>query len=222
MICPFSPPDFPTMYRCIGMVQGKYLPSSEAFNQGILVTDDGNIYSATLASKLEKSLQDNRDLVDSGSSIWVVWPRMETQSKKLNFHLRGRLEATLDFAKNYFSIRGVVRSQENGKLSVQIWRNFRPPLGYEKAMQWQPFTLEVEGSVAQQFFGDFWELDVCLIDSRLVLEDGRLIIKFPKPRKNCSVNAENHLIAEVPKETNAQTPLPDNQISLTVAAQNKS
>lgn len=49
-------------------------------------------------------------------------------------------------------------------------------------MQWQPFTLEVEGSVGQQFFGDFWELDVRLIDSRLVLEDGQHKTKADKSR----------------------------------------
>ncbi|MHC5918211.1 MAG: hypothetical protein ACYTXE_46300, partial [Nostoc sp.] len=112
---PFAPPDFPTMYRCLGIVEGQYFPSKEEFNNGILVTKDGSIYSTTLASKLERLLQENPELVAS-TSIWVVWTRMERESKKLNFHLRGRQkEPTSDLqqtwllaAEGYFSLRGVV------------------------------------------------------------------------------------------------------------------
>ncbi|MEH1899591.1 MAG: hypothetical protein V7K94_30745 [Nostoc sp.] len=224
MTTPFSPPDFPTMYRCIGIVEGQYFPSNEEFNNGILVTKDGSIYSTTLASKLEKLLQENPELVAS-TSIWVVWTRMERESKQLNFHLRGRQkEPTLDLqqtwllaAEGYFSLRGVVISQENGQLSVQIRRNFRPPFGAESAMQWQPFIIEIEGLLPELGVGvgDFWELDVRLVGSKLVMDDARLILKFPKRREEIFVSAENHIIPGLLKKTNGQTPTEGNHKTTT-------
>lgn len=183
----FSPPDYPTMYRCIGIVEGQYLPSKEEFNKGILVSKDGSNYPTTLASKLEKVLQENPELVAS-TSIWVVWPRMEKESKKLNFHLKGKQkEPTSDLrqtwllaADGYFSLRGVVINQENGYLSVRIRRNLQVPLGYESAMQWQPFIIEVKGLLPNAGLGDFWELDVRFVNSTFVMDDARLIMEFPK------------------------------------------
>jgi hypothetical protein len=208
----FSPPHYPTMSRCIGIVEGKYLPSTEAFNQGTLVFKDGSIYSATLGAKLEKLLQENPELVAS-TNIWVVWPRMEKESKKLSFHIKGRYkEPTSDLQQTwllatdgYFSIRGVVISQENGLLTVQIRRNFQVPFGSELAMQWQPFIIEVEGFLPQQEVGDFWELDVKLVGSKLVMDEARLIMEFPKRKHSNSVSAENHPKLELLKETNSQT-----------------
>ncbi|NDJ25751.1 hypothetical protein GS682_30035 [Nostoc sp. B(2019)] len=208
----FSPPHFLTMYRCIGIVKGKYLPSAEAFSQGILVSKDGSIYPVTLGAKLEKLLQGNPNLVAS-TSIWVVWPRIEKESKKLSFYIKGRQkEPTLDLqqtwllaADGYFSIRGVVISQENGQLSVQIRRNFQVPLGLESAMQWQPFIIEVEGLLPQQEVGDFWELDVKLVGFKLVMDEARLIMEFPRRKYNNYVSVENHPKPQLPKETNNQT-----------------
>ncbi|WP_341529997.1 hypothetical protein WKK05_12200 [Nostoc sp. UHCC 0302] len=220
----FSPPHYPTMSRCIGIVEGKYLPSTEAFNQGTLVSKDGSIYSATLGTKSEKLLQENPELVAS-TNIWVVWPRMEKESKKLSFHIKGRhKEPTSDLqqtwllaADGYFSIRGVVINQENGLLTVQIRRNFQVPFGSESAMQWQPFVIEVEGFLPQQEVGDFWELDVKLVGSKLVMDEARLIMEFPKRKHSNSVSAENHPKLELLKETNSQTLNLSNYHSLTAS-----
>ncbi|NDJ26263.1 hypothetical protein GS682_32815 [Nostoc sp. B(2019)] len=101
--------------------------------------------------------------------------------------------------------QGVVISQENGLLTVQIRRNFQVPFGSESAMQWQPFIIEVEGLLPQQEVGDFWELDVRLVGSRLVMDEARLIMEFPRRKHSNSVSAENHSKPELPKETNNQT-----------------
>lgn len=195
----FSPPDYPTMYRCIGIVEGQYLPSAEAFKQGTLISKNGSIYPATLGVKLEKLLQENPELVAS-TSVWVVWPRMEKESKQLNFHIRGRYKESISdlqqtwllAADGYFSIRGVVISQENGQLSVQIRRNFQVPFGAELAMQWQPFVIEVAGLLPNVGLGDFWELNVRFVNSTFVMDDARLIMEFPKRSQENFVIDEDH------------------------------
>lgn len=220
----FSPPDYPTMYRCIGIVEGQYLPSAEAFKQGTLGFQNGSIYPATLGVKLEKLLQENPELVAS-TSIWVVWPRMEKESKQLNFHIRGSYKKPISdlqqtwllAADGYFSIRGVVISQENGQLSVQIRRNFQVPLGSELAMQWQPFVMEVAGLLPNVGLGDFWELDVRLVGSKLMMDDARLIMEFPRRKHSNFVNAENHSTLELSKETDGQTLSLDNHQRATAA-----
>jgi hypothetical protein len=139
--------------------------------------------------------------------------RHEKESKKLSFHIKGRhKEPTSDLqqtwllaAEGYFSIRGLVISQENGQLSVQIRRNFQVLFGAELVMQCQPFVIEVEGFLPQQEVGDFWELDVKLVGSKLVMDEVRLIMEFPKRKYSSSVSAENYSKPELPEETNGQT-----------------
>jgi hypothetical protein len=82
-------------------------------------------------------------------------------------------------------------------------------------MQWQPFIIEIEGLLPELGVGDFWELDVRLVGSKLVMDDARLILKFPKRREENFVSAENHIIPGLLKETNGQTPTQGNQKTMT-------
>lgn len=189
MTNPFPPPDFPTMYRCIGLVRGQYLPSVDSFSAGVLIAEDGSKYPAFLLNKVSKWLSDNPDQL-SQSHIWSVWPRTLKDSPGLFLHLMcishpqdETRQKAIAAAVDYFSIRGVVVFQDDGKLGVRIKRNQKPPQGKEKATAWQPFIVVVDGFLPTAKRGQFWELDCCRDGERLVMEDARLIAEASKHKE---------------------------------------
>lgn len=198
MNSPFPPPNFPTMYRCIGLVQGQYFPSIDDFSQGIFIATDGSKYSSVLLSGVAKRLQASPTQLGK-SHIWSVWLRTLKESPGLFLQLIYIYRPTdktspkvIAASVDYFSVRGVVFSQGEGKLSICIKRNQKPPVGEEKAQRWQPFTVVVDGFLQKQVQGQFWELDCKREGERLVMEDARPIQELlSKPKTNGVVAIES-------------------------------
>lgn len=178
---PPPPSDFPTMYRCVGLMRGQYLPSVDSFTKGFLLADDGSKYPAFLLGTVAKRLKANLHQL-SESHIWMVWPRTKFQSPRLFFQLVSTYEPTNEKhlrAVDSFSIRGVLQNQEDGQLSICIKRNSSPPSSQEKAKRWQPFTVLIDGFLPESARGQFWELDCYREGEHLVMEDARLIQEQP-------------------------------------------
>lgn len=173
------------MYRCVGLVRGQYFPSSDVFTQGFVLTDDGCRFPAGLLGQVAKWLTVNPDQLNQ-SHVWLVWPRQRSGLPSLFFQLVRVYQSPDEklyrsaASVNYFSIRGVVQSQEDGRLSIRIERNSLPPQGKEKAKRWQPFIMVVEGFLPESARGQFWQLDCYRDGERLVMEDGRPLQDAPK------------------------------------------
>lgn len=76
---PISPPSEPMQYRAIGLVRGRYSPSEEQFNRGILLTTDGTEIDTVLLGRVTSLVKNHIDL--SKAHLWVVYPR----TRKANF-----------------------------------------------------------------------------------------------------------------------------------------
>jgi len=207
MTNPFPSPDFPTMYCCIGLVRGQYLPSSDAFTKGILLTEDGFKYPAVLLGKLGKFLQDNPRQLNQ-SHIWSVYPRTRKESLMLFFQLvrvcrplDEKRQKVIAAGVDYFSIRGVVMFKNDGKLGICIKRNQTPPVGEEKAQRWQPFIIVVNGFLPTAKCNQFWELDCYRDGERLVMEDARMIQDALKHKEKLKENSTTTNTEHSPKSS---------------------
>lgn len=81
---PIPPPSEPMQYRAIGLVRGRYVPSSEQFTKGTLLTSDGIEIDAVLLGRIMSLVRNHLDL--SQEHLWVVYPR--TQQKEDTLHLQ--------------------------------------------------------------------------------------------------------------------------------------
>lgn len=185
MTSPFIPVDHPTTYRCIGLVQGRYFPSLDSFNSGILLTEDAPPFPATLLGKASQWLQNNPDRITE-LHIWSTWIRTLKESPGLVFrlvriHSLANVEgqATSETI-NYFSIRGTIAFQNDGQIGIRVARNRKPPASEAQTKKWQPFTIVIEGSIPDATPNQFWEFDCRRIGTRLVLENGKLIQDAPQ------------------------------------------
>jgi hypothetical protein len=185
----FHPPDYATQYRAIGLVRGQYLPSQEAFEQGILVTDDGEKIPAVLFYRLVRRLAKHPEQLNA-QLFWSVWPKTLPESSELLLEINALRSSRdeqqlsrLTGSVNYFSIRGVVVSQDAdaGKLVIRIGRNSIPRPGKQQESQLEPFNVEIEGFLPGKAVGQFWDLECCREGERLVIEDAHLVDKEPAP-----------------------------------------
>jgi hypothetical protein len=81
---PISPPSEPMQFRAIGLVQGKYKPSEERFNRGILEVEGGLQIDAVLLGQVMSLVKKYIDL--DRIYFWVVYPR--TREKEQTLHLQ--------------------------------------------------------------------------------------------------------------------------------------
>jgi len=195
----FPPPSCATEYRAIGLVRGQYLPSQEAFDKGILLTDDGKKFPALMFYHLAKQLAKHPEQLDA-QLFWSVWPQTLKDEPglllELNILRNSRDEqqlSRLSAGVNYFSIRGVVVSQDasTGKLAIRIERNKTPRPGRERK-DLQPFDLEIEGFLPSDAVGQFWDLDCCRNGDRLMMEDAHLVTASPPPIEKAERSSRNN------------------------------
>lgn len=184
MTSPFIPVDHPTTYRCIGLVQGRYFPSLDSFNSGILLIEDAPPFPATVLENVSRWLQNHPERLGE-SHTWSAWVRTLKESPNLVFRLIRIYHPTDDGqvameAVDYFNVRGEIAFQNDGQIGIRVARNRKPPAGEEQAKKWQPFTIVIEGSIPNATPNQFWEFDCRRTGIRLVLEDGRLIQDAPQ------------------------------------------
>lgn len=64
------------MYRAVGQLQGRYIPSQKKIAKGVLLTDDGTFIPARLVAKAEWMARTSPSKIQ-GELIWTVYPHTE-------------------------------------------------------------------------------------------------------------------------------------------------
>lgn len=84
---PIPPASEPLQYRAIGLILGKYVPSIEEFNQGMMMADDGSVIDAVILGRIMSLIKNHLDLEQS--HLWVVYPRIRKEDNKLHAQIMG-------------------------------------------------------------------------------------------------------------------------------------
>jgi len=84
---PIPPPSEPMQYRAIGLVRARYVPTSEQFTQGALVTPDNVELDAVLLGRIMSLVKNHLDL--EKDHLWVVYPRTRQENDNLHLQIVG-------------------------------------------------------------------------------------------------------------------------------------
>jgi hypothetical protein len=202
---PIPPPSEPKQYRAIGVVRGRYTSSEEEFTRGTLVTPDGIIYQAVLLGRVMSLVRNHIDL--EKDHLWVVYPRTREGEKELHIQIVGvwepeTLKRPEDSAEGddsseasvleedsdpgvedgYFSIRGeiVFHAPDEHYAVVKIQQAPR-----KSSQKSKSFKLGLQGTLENaKTVGYFWDLNVKLLDSALVIQDGTCIGLAPPKKRS--------------------------------------
>ena len=210
---PIPPASEPLQYRAIGLILGKYVPSIEEFNQGILLADDGTAIDAVILGRIMSLIKNHLDLAQS--HLWVVYPRIRKEDNKLHAQIMGiwdpqlvikPLDAptesedlsdeppeervipsieTLGIPSSYFSIRGEViyQSRETREIFVKIRQAPK-----KKTEEERYFKIRLIGDLPQKLVGNFWDFDVVRVNDDLEIRSGQFVapLRAKLPRKGGS------------------------------------
>lgn len=150
--------------QAVGLVAGKYIPGSEAFQKGELLTNSGFTYRGYVLSKAIKSLEKKTDL--SLVHQFVVYPKTSKQHGVRFEILATDVASKIDeFEDGQFNIRGLVTKQLENSFLVEIQR--RPE--YLHPSQYDRFTLEVKGSLPAELVHQLIYLKCQLTENHLSL-----------------------------------------------------
>lgn len=212
----FIPPGFPLMYRAVGQVHGRFIPSEKKITKGVLLTDDGMLIPARLVAKAAWMVKVNPDIIKN-EIIWSAYPytdfpvwfeRMraflpdeeaiapaKTEGiPAFWFQLRDvrepRKNQTLEELRqgnNYFSIRGQIFKQDVQEGKL-IVRICRNkiPPGKEQDPEYQPIDLTIDGFLPGKVEGQFWDLDVSREGNLLLVENGSFVADLSPPEAETS------------------------------------
>jgi hypothetical protein len=205
---PIPPASEPLQYRAIGLILGKYVPSEEEFNQGIVLADDGTVIDAVILGRIMSLIKNHLDL--ARSHLWVVYPRIRKEDNKLHAQIMGvwdpqlvlkPLEAAAERAgeaapepqtiptiessgipDTYFSIRGEViyQSRETKEIFVKIRQSPK-----KKTEEERYFKIRLVGDLPQKLVGNFWDFDAIRVDNDLTLRSAQFVaaLRVKPPRK---------------------------------------
>ena len=204
---PIPPASEPLQYRAIGLILGKYVPSSEEFNQGMVLADDGAEIDAVILGRIMSLIKNHLDLEQS--HLWVVYPRIRKEDNKLHAQIMGVwdpqlvikplnspsdaqpsepvLQAiptleNLEIPNSYFSIRGEViyQSRETREIFVKIRQAPK-----KKTEEERYFKIRLVGDLPQKLVGNFWDFDVVRSDNNLEIRSANFVapLRAKLPRK---------------------------------------
>ena len=204
---PIPPASEPLQYRAIGLILGKYVPSSEEFNRGMVLADDGAEIDAVILGRIVSLIKNHLDLEQS--HLWVVYPRIRKEDNKLHAQIMGvwdpqlvikplnsptdtqpsepALQAiptieNLDIPNSYFSIRGEViyQSRETREIFVKIRQAPK-----KKTEEERYFKIRLVGDLPQKLVGNFWDFDVVRTDNNLEIRSANFVapLRAKLPRK---------------------------------------
>ena len=204
---PIPPASEPLQYRAIGLILGKYVPSSEEFNQGMVLADDGAEIDAVILGRIMSLIKNHLDLEQS--HLWVVYPRIRKEDNKLHAQIMGvwdpqlvikplnsptdaqpsepALETiptieNLEIPNSYFSIRGEViyQSRETREIFVKIRQAPK-----KKTEEERYFKIRLVGDLPQKLVGNFWDFDVVRTDNNLEIRSANFVapLRAKLPRK---------------------------------------
>ncbi len=173
-------------YQAIGWVIGNYQPSLENPDCGVLVTQDGVAVPAQLKGRLHHQLNKKFpnystkfDLLPE-DALWTVYP----STKPLSFLLVNintlesigssspKLKKDNQRKVNGFKLVGQIESVTGGRITIVIRRNDQRRKRKKHGLKYQPFVLQIVGSLPTEAVGQIWELEVKLQKAKLVLAKG--------------------------------------------------
>ena len=196
---PIPPASEPLQYRAIGLILGRYVPSEEEFNQGMILADDGTEIDAVILGRIMSLIKNHLDIEQS--HLWVVYPRIRKEDNKLHAQIMGIWDPqlvikpldlaeaeeqskapadvmpipsidTLGIPSSYFSIRGEViyQSRETREIFVKIRQAPK-----KKTEEERYFKIRLVGDLAQKLVGNFWDFDVVRVDNDLEIRSGQYV-----------------------------------------------
>ncbi len=188
---PIQSPTRKQQYRAIGLLMARYIPSSEGFKQGILMTQDGALIDAVVKGQMFSLVKSKIDL--DKEHIWVVYPKTPKEEFEIPLHvqiagiwepetLHPELETPkeLQFQVDEFSVQGEVVYQDfvTGKVIVKIRQSPRikgePP---------KFFKLKLQGYLPPKSLKRFWEFKVRRVGTDLLIQSGEYIAQVVDPSK---------------------------------------
>jgi hypothetical protein len=205
---PIPPASEPLQYRAIGLLLGKYVPSEDEFNQGIVLADDGTVIDAVILGRIMSLIKNHLDLAKS--HLWVVYPRIRKEDNKLHAQIMGVWDPNLvlkpiaaaaeragetatepqaiptiessGIPDTYFSIRGEViyQSRETKEIFVKIRQSPKKKTDEERY-----FKIRLVGDLPQKLVGNFWDFDAVRVDNDLTLRSAQFVaaLRVKPPRK---------------------------------------
>jgi hypothetical protein len=207
---PIPPASEPLQYRAIGLILGKYVPSIEEFNQGMILADDGTEIDGVILGRIMSLIKNHLDLAQS--HLWVVYPRIRKEDNKLHAQIMGIWDPklvikqidptadpqqpsdpaeiiptmpsidTLGIPDSYFSIRGEViyQSRETKEIFVKIRQSPK-----KKTEEERYFKIRLVGDLPQKLVGNFWDFDVIRVNNDLEIRSGQYVapLRAKLPRK---------------------------------------
>ena len=200
------------IYQAIGWVTGNYQPSADNPDSGRLVTPDGIAVPAQLKGRLHHQLNKKfpnystkPDLLPE-DVLWTVYPSTEPLKFELvNINTLESLGSSDPKLKREnqrkidgFKLVGQIESVANGKITIVIRRNEQRRKGKKDAFKYQPFVLQIVGSLPAESVEQIWELEVQRQKAKLVLSKGCFVRgSLGKPKLIEPVPQEIELPAEV-------------------------
>jgi hypothetical protein len=207
---PIPPASEPLQYRAIGLILGKYVPSIEEFNQGMVLADDGTEIDAVILGRIMSLIKNHLDL--ERSHLWVVYPRIRKEDNNIHAQIMGVWDPqlvikplnaltdaegeidspvdlqtiptieTLGIPSGYFSIRGEViyQSRETREIFVKIRQAPK-----KKTEEERYFKIRLVGDLPQKLVGNFWDFDVVRVNNNLEIRSGQFVapLRAKLPRK---------------------------------------
>ena len=199
------------IYQAIGWVTGNYQPSADNPDSGMLVTQDGIAVPAQLMGCLHHQLNKKfpnystkSDLLPE-DALWTVYPSTEPLKFQLvNVNTLESLGSSSPKPKrenqrkvDWFKLTGQIESVANGSITIVIRRNQQRRKNKEDALKYQPFVLQIVGSLPGESVGQIWELEVQRQKAKLVLGKGCFVRgSLGKPKLVEPVPQEIELAAE--------------------------
>ena len=186
---PISAPSHPKQHRAIGLVYGRYYPSEESSQRGILATEAGSIVESVLLGRIFSLFKHHASLEQP--HYWVVYPRLRDKDDHLHFQLAGIWEPeslgpgltsgpsdpTLPQPhpdRPYFSIRGevVFVSQARETLIVKVHQSHKPPSKRPMffKVKIRGILKNADGTVCDRPLRHFWDIQATLQKDQLILE----------------------------------------------------
>lgn len=174
------------LYKAIGFIEAKYVPSADKFYKGSFQSFNIN-YPGGLNHALAKWLAKNPQLLQQ-PQLWRVYPRSpKSDSTKLNFEAIAAITC-IDCEPGKFIIRGeLYKWNENRRTFViKVKRNISIPDRLKNSQLFQPSFLEIKGELPTSPKREqFWQT-LCFLDGQtFVLIKAALLAD--KCRKTSSV-----------------------------------
>ncbi|WP_310417486.1 hypothetical protein [Chamaesiphon sp. OTE_8_metabat_110] len=210
---PIPPASEPLQYRAIGLILGKYVPSTEEFNQGMVLADDGTQIDAVILGRIMSLIKNHLDL--EKSHLWVVYPRIRKEDNKIHAQIMGMWNPQL-------LIKPLVSDREEGEPSESSddpaevptmptietlgipdsYFSIRGEVIYQsretkeifvkirqapkkKTEEERYFKIRLIGDLAQKLVGNFWDFDVVRVGDNLEIRSAQFVatIRAKMPRK---------------------------------------